>query len=323
MRGTYALCSNEEFEAYMNSDGWRLLRSVWSRFGRSFKKDEKDDFFQEGSIVIAHALALYDPAKGEKNSYIYASLENRLCMMDRARKARIRGLDMVVTDASLIDWIAMADPELGPLQTLLREEHRNKLWTAVYTCCLTDMEEMVVELSMEGYNQLEIAGMLGVQQGSISKLLKQATQRIRLRLIQTGQIVPDSSLDETALQTTLRTVPENRQVPLEDPEDTLARNLTGFCTRSLLEDVRSLDPRVYTVRQKPVRSQSVECDSDLEEDNLLFLDSADTGTGSSTWEMDDLDDEDIFEDEEDMDEGLFPDRPYASSAGMGKILSMN
>lgn len=75
------VCTEQEFNEYMENEGTRMIWSVIHRYGKGV---EQSDAFQELSIALWRALGSYSPDRGAKKlTYVYQTVYNQMKMMLR------------------------------------------------------------------------------------------------------------------------------------------------------------------------------------------------------------------------------------------------
>lgn len=66
------VCTEQEFNEYMENEGTRMIWSVIHRYGKGV---EQSDAFQELSIALWRALGSYSPDRGAKKlTYVYQTV---------------------------------------------------------------------------------------------------------------------------------------------------------------------------------------------------------------------------------------------------------
>ena len=85
------VCTEQEFNEYMENEGTRMIWSIIHRYGKGI---EQSDAFQELSIALWRALGSYSPTRGAKKlTYVYQTVYNQMKMMLREQGAAKRAFE--------------------------------------------------------------------------------------------------------------------------------------------------------------------------------------------------------------------------------------
>lgn len=138
---------------------------------------EKDDLCQEGFMGLLNAARTYDPSGGASfKTYAGVCISNRMIMACRAAVGR--------KNIPLHNFISLSDQDeempdstTDPEAVLINSENL-KIMRQHMEKTLTQLEQKVLMLYLEGCSYSEIAAQLGIT----SKTADNALQRVRLKL---------------------------------------------------------------------------------------------------------------------------------------------
>lgn len=135
--------------------------------------DVAEDLTAETFLRVVRAAARFDPAKGSARAWILTVARNVLA--DWRRRARLR---QYVPIGALHDLVFEAP---SPEERLLREEEVGRLMDGIATLSPADRELIGLRYGSE-LDTAEMAGILGVSEGSVRTRLWRALGRLREEL---------------------------------------------------------------------------------------------------------------------------------------------
>lgn len=176
-------CTEQEFNAYLLSDGAKIIWSVIHRFGGGLDREEA---YQELSIALWRALLAYTPEKKVKiSTYVYQAVYNQVKMLLRAnsteKRVAERQTDSVEEQKHLHN--DEVDLEEQALEDVIQESRANALRWAIRNSDLTKDEYIVIIRTLEDKAQIEIASEIGASQSHVSVLKARAISKIRETLL--------------------------------------------------------------------------------------------------------------------------------------------
>jgi RNA polymerase sigma-70 factor, ECF subfamily len=130
---------------------------------------ESEDIAQEAFLKILEAASRYRPTATFR-TYFYRTLTH-LCI-DRTRKRQL---------TSGNDIPEVADPSLGPTESLIEEERRAEIRQALDTLSPNQRAAMILR-HYEGLSYAEIARILGVTPKAVEGLIRRAAASLQGRL---------------------------------------------------------------------------------------------------------------------------------------------
>lgn len=166
----------------------RLVAHIVKKYQNS--EDEVEDLISIGTIGLIKAISTYDREKGSRlATYAARCVENELLMFFRTRKKVARetsyyepiGTDKEGNEIHLLDIIESNERDAFS-QISLKEDSR-RLYELLERI-LTPREQKVLIMRYGLYNgkeytQREIAGQLGISRSYISRIEKNALQKLR------------------------------------------------------------------------------------------------------------------------------------------------
>ena len=132
--------------------------------------DVAEDLTAETFLKLVRSARRYDPAQGSARAWILAIARNVL--RDWARRGRLR---QYVPLGNLLDLQCDAP---SPEERLLHEEEIGRLLDAVATLAAADRELIGLRYGSE-LDTAEVAGLLGISEGSVRTRLWRALGRLR------------------------------------------------------------------------------------------------------------------------------------------------
>lgn len=162
----------EKLELFCNSQG--LVHSALSKYFPQYAFDE--DMLQEARIGLWNACNGFNEDKGKFSTWAYTCILNEVRM--RLRKKRVQTV-------SLQTPVPSTDGDLTYEDTLEDRKFDMSYAEVDFPRAfgkLTPKQKQIVSLRLSGYNQIQIAGVLGNSQGYVSRLLKQAELVLRNNL---------------------------------------------------------------------------------------------------------------------------------------------
>ena len=191
----YRLFTEAEMETYIE-ENINLLHSV----ARSYYNTgiEYEDIFQDVCEGAVKALQTYNPKRGSLSTYIVNCAKNQVNMMIRnrntlSRSAVIISLEQYIPrDTEDAAFYSYLNKDLSAVDSL----HTNStdLVDTVYSrtllqqiCLLIEellspVQRNILLMHVNGFTQKDIAKKIGMTQGNVSKILRAATDRIRLNV---------------------------------------------------------------------------------------------------------------------------------------------
>lgn len=184
MKGSEGVfCSNEELQAFMQSDGNRICWALVSRYGKTL---DKDDAYQEAMIAIAKALAYYKTGstKTKKTTYVWQAAYNQIKMMLREDSTQKRHLEKSSVSADSCVLISSGiDIEEELLDKITVTERSKALYAAIDRAGLTWEEYYIIRAHLSEQKQSDIAAYLGCSQSYVSKKRLAAMEKVHKFLL--------------------------------------------------------------------------------------------------------------------------------------------
>lgn len=181
-----AFCSNEELQAFMQTDGNKICWALVSRYGKTL---DRDDAYQEAMIAIAKALAYYKEGstKTKKTTYVWQAAYNQIKMLLREESTQKRLLEKSSVSADSCVLIGSAtDTEEKLLDEITVTERSKALYTAIDCAGLTWEEYYIIRAHLSEQKQSDIAAYLGRSQSYVSKKRLAAMEKVRKFLLSAG-----------------------------------------------------------------------------------------------------------------------------------------
>ena len=187
----YAICSDEEFGAFLRGGGNGLLASVQRQYGDI--RDE--DLRQELCIAAAHAIARYDAVRIDvkMTTFVWECCQRRAYMYYRKQNAKMRRQpDEHLSFEKLMEQGAFdgeEEPDGGapryrtfaydPGRDIERQEAKILARKILDEVALTGTQWQVISQAMNGVPQSVIAKQLGFSQSKVSKIYNEALDMLR------------------------------------------------------------------------------------------------------------------------------------------------
>ena len=168
------VCTEQEFNEYMENEGTRMIWSVIHRYGKGV---EQSDAFQELSIALWRALGSYSPDRGAKKlTYVYQTVYNQMKMMLREQGAAKRAFEKQAKSAEEQYNLRGRDENMEDriLEDMVLRSRSNALHWAIRNGGLTEDEQKTVYMLLQDMLQREIGEKLGCSQGHVSAMRKSA-----------------------------------------------------------------------------------------------------------------------------------------------------
>ena len=140
---------------------------------------EKEDIYQESVIALLRALHSYDEEQGTGfKTYSSVCIKNHIVSLLRA--------GMRQKSAAMIDYVSIDEAEIlsenGPENEWIQKEEfadtKNQIFSA-----LSDFENKVLSLYLEGFSYKIIGEKLGKTEKSISNALSRVRKKLRNKLL--------------------------------------------------------------------------------------------------------------------------------------------
>lgn len=176
------VCTEQEFNEYMENEGTRMIWSVIHRYGKGV---EQSDAFQELSIALWRALGSYSPDRGAKKlTYVYQTVYNQMKMMLREQGAAKRAFEKQAKSAEEQYNLRGRDENMEDriLEDMVLRSRSNALHWAIRNGGLTEDEQKTVYMLLQDMLQREIGEKLACSQGHVSAMRKSALGKIRKAL---------------------------------------------------------------------------------------------------------------------------------------------
>ena len=165
----------------------RLVAHVVKKYQCS--EIEPEELISIGTIGLIKAISTVDAEKGRLSTYAARCIENELLMYFRSRKKISKevsyyepiGTDKEGNEISLLDVIESQEPDAFELVTA--KEDAKKLYE-LFDKILTKREKEVLRLRYglygnKEYTQREVADYLGISRSYISRIEKNAIEKLR------------------------------------------------------------------------------------------------------------------------------------------------
>ena len=133
--------------------------------GLTGNPEESLDLCQEAFVKAFLSIKKVDPDRGFRN-WFFRILRNECISFLRQRKRFTHEMGEI------------ADPAAGAEKLLERDEQKKLLWNAICALPLA-LREVIVLKDIEGYRYREIAGVLGIPEGTVMSRLHQGRKRLR------------------------------------------------------------------------------------------------------------------------------------------------
>lgn len=175
-------CSDEELRDFLAKDGNRI---IWAYITRYCKGLEKDDCWQECSIAAARALGMYNPASGvKKTTYVIQAIQNQIKMMIRSHTTQKQTFNREATSADDEPTLHEEEYDLeeAVITKIVMDSRTKALLEAIEIADLSSRERLVIRLTLRDKKQQELGKEIGLSQGQVSKLKKQAMSKIKIVL---------------------------------------------------------------------------------------------------------------------------------------------
>lgn len=175
-------CSDEELRDFLAKDGNHI---IWAYITRYCKGLDKDDCWQECCIAVARALGMYNPASGvKKTTYVIQAIQNQIKMMIRSHTTQKQMFNREAASAD--DEPALHEEEYdleeSVITKIVMDSRTKALLEAIEIADLSSRERLVIRLTLRDKKQQELGKEIGLSQGQVSKLKKQAMSKIKIVL---------------------------------------------------------------------------------------------------------------------------------------------
>ena len=153
------------------------------------QENEQEELISIGTIGLIKAITTVDLEKGRLSTYAARCIENELLMHFRAKKKMTKevsyyepiGTDKEGNEIHLLDVMESQEPDAYELITA--KDDKKKLYEFM-SKVLTKREREVLSLryglyGREGYTQREVAERLGISRSYISRIEKNAIEKLR------------------------------------------------------------------------------------------------------------------------------------------------
>ncbi len=166
----------------------RLVAHVAKKYQK--QGEETEDLIAVGTIGLIKAVSTFNHAKTNKlATYAARCVENELLMLFRGRKKIARevslhepiGMDKEGNEISLIDVIEGENVDV--IEQIELDRNTKKLYH-LFAKVLTEREQKILMLryGLHGYNEMtqrEIAQLLGISRSYVSRIEKNAVQKLK------------------------------------------------------------------------------------------------------------------------------------------------
>lgn len=191
IREQYIVCSQKEYQAFMDDAGERIIQTVLWQYKITGK--EKPDVYQEACLATAHALACYDSARLDVklSTYVWYCVENIAKMYIRAQQAEKRAAEKdVISYEDVLTQEFSATEENQPIAnykpTAVWDDYfhnpaaaKELLGKMMQEAALTKTHKSIIELMLKGLPQSAIGAKLNMSQSKVSKMLSEAKELLR------------------------------------------------------------------------------------------------------------------------------------------------
>ena len=168
----------------------RLVAHIMKKYYA--QTSDQEDLISIGTIGLIKAIETFDLKKGARlATYAARCVENEILMYFRSQKKTAGDVslsDYLETgkDGTVLELQDVVASEEDLFEDLSRREDLRKLRTAI-SSCLTDRERRVVELRYgigggKPQRQQEVALQLGISRSYVSRIEKQALEKLRAAL---------------------------------------------------------------------------------------------------------------------------------------------
>jgi len=186
IKEAYILCSQEEYQKFMDDVGEKLIHAIMKNYG--IRGTEQADVYQEACLVTAHALACYDPIRLDVKvtTYVWHCVENVAKMHIRAQMAQKNNASYGVVSYEDVVAQELSQPEEAhPINnyrpTITTDEHfhnqsaaKELLKSMMNEASLTKTHKSIIRFMLAGLSQNDIGKKLGMSQSKVSKLFTEA-----------------------------------------------------------------------------------------------------------------------------------------------------
>ncbi|MCA8973562.1 MAG: sigma-70 family RNA polymerase sigma factor [Planctomycetes bacterium] len=155
-----------------------IIATIFRFLGPGFRKDI-EDIAQDVFLKIFRAIDRFDPERAKFTTWTYTFVRNHCFDVLKKRRLRTSSLHAVRDDESDRDFAD--DRELLPVHSSENEELGRRIGEALQT--LGEDQRMVFILrEYEGLDYREIAGVTGVNEGTVKSRLFRAKEALRQQL---------------------------------------------------------------------------------------------------------------------------------------------
>jgi RNA polymerase sigma-B factor len=156
-----------------------LVRALALRFAR--RGEPLDDLVQAGCIGLIHAVDRHDPARGAFEAYAVPTITGEIQRHLRDRGSLVRVPARVIAEVGRPRLAPLGEDDGPPADPIGAVEERLALAAALRTLPLHERRILILWLYGER-TQRAIAHEVGVSQIQVSRLLRQALERLRVHL---------------------------------------------------------------------------------------------------------------------------------------------
>jgi len=181
---TQKFCPDATLADFLANGGKRLISAcVWENArGLNFK-----DMVQECTITASYALQKYDTTRMDTKvtTYIWAACLNTIRMAYRranSNKAQAVGSDVNIAQVSVHNT---EDRIIDSVDKTTKAELLRKAIDDPQTG-LTDQENVIIKMTLDGVSQKEIGRTIGISQGEVSKRYNSALPKLKAALVAAG-----------------------------------------------------------------------------------------------------------------------------------------
>jgi RNA polymerase sigma-70 factor (ECF subfamily) len=158
-----------------------LVRNLVQRHCPPHAGVEADDVEQEVRIRLWRALTR-DRFEAAHASYIQKVVVS--AVVDALRRARVRAMEPLPDEASGVQATALHDPGIGPERRAGALERAALLGRCLAT--LPERRRAAVELHLQGFTHGEIAGLVGISDEAVRKLVSRGLDELKVLLYEQG-----------------------------------------------------------------------------------------------------------------------------------------
>jgi len=178
-----------EYSEELISKNMRLVPHILKTLGVSITDNNYEDLIQSGYIGLIKAARTFNNDKGKFSTYAGRCIRNEIFMCFREEKNIPNFIyfeEEIASDDSesrMTYETVIEDKNSRFIDNILDNKSLEKIISIILNC-LTQREKSIILYGISGLSQIEIAVILKMSQGSISKIRNKAREKLKLLLEQ-------------------------------------------------------------------------------------------------------------------------------------------